>query len=287
MKKRTIITLASLSLLFACGTKAPEPTPDPIDELGIISLEEFFSYRTVEKLTLDNFYDYAEVREEEYMKKDAFGDETGLTGKDLKVVFKDNVGVIQTNNNDDAIARFSYKFDQKITYLDKETKEALPYNGPEWLDQTGENDIYLSGVFLFSGTNTIIFLVDEYESTYYDWEHAKEFECIERNEILMKECELTKIKGHVQIWNIPEEKWQTGEDGRRFIRVFAYNEEDMKKVSNAKDFYAELYEDGVILRYQKNQEGEFVLLNDPGENYRLTYGNWNVNDLEQSLNHTN
>lgn len=216
MKKRIILTILLACLLTGCGqstevleqeeTNISEETTEEETEI-IVSKEEARTYFEEVTVTTENWQDYFELAEEEYISKDAFDEPTGAS--ELRLILK--------TKEENII--FNQGFAMRFLVDAVETKKSYLADTDELYEDRGateyESEVdFTSFDFPNAWIATIRQIWEPYVNTIVD------IELYEKWEKEIKSCELIKVAGTIFIPHIPENKWNIDvETQKRYIAI--------------------------------------------------------------------
>lgn len=205
--------------LVACGANGEAANGEAAKEDNVIHIdkETAKSYVIATEITVDNWDSLFELSSKK--DTDSFGDETG--DEEYVIVVKSpNAADIK-----DGAIKYRYHLKETITTLDSDTGEAIeePYiyesdqeiDNSLWLDYEGIVGYITSKTYFSGGT------IGERKVKY-------------RHESEISDFVVDRVKGTLYEVVIPDDVWNTAEDGTRYISIDMQDEENPR--------YLNLYE---------------------------------------------
>ena len=249
----TLMTTVALSLCACSGTSS-NTTGVESTEYIFCTKEEVQSFFAPVDLTKENWSDYIEVKEVEDNETDAFG-EISTFANYWKVISKEDVSGFVS---DDFAIEIQYKKKSTTEILDAETEEVLSTESDDFDGQT------------FSSIVQNLDLGNTLENA-YSFSPSAQFDYQGRRAVSKHITDLTvvgvsRIQGQFTTWSIPDEKWNTDDDGKRFIAV-------EHTLNNGRVGLIKLYENGVMVK--QREHGKLTTSSE-----RDNPSGWDLSELE-------
>ena len=242
--KSLIFFLLSSLILSGCGGTSTDGSQNKGKEIREITFTELKDLFLKEEVTADNWSDYFKL--ELVPEYDSFDEETGET-RYILVLNQD--GIINTK---DVAFKTHYDRTDTYTYVDPDSFEEVdPWNyKQEPNTQPTEKDIE------FYPNNREVYV----ESGTYIGDSVNEDNGIKyknKSVTTIDNFTVDKAKGYVIKCNIPDELWNTDEEGNRFIRVNCSEAPSNPLSIDHIDFYennrvVSYKEDGTVVNDQKS-----------------------------------
>lgn len=217
MKRFLLIVLVLLVVapLASCNKKKNNPqneaelSTEIAEEMRekFCSVEEAKSFLIAEEITLDNWEEYFEIKEIEQMKKDPMGEETGYKKAEWYICFKNDRWAI----NETVTLKFTYKEAEKMEYTNQATGQTRIEERHDGTEFDARED--------FVSISSVSDMPKWYKDVMYEWDWWCEENEVNKTTMIIQDFKCEGAKGSVGTYKIPDEAWNVGEDGTRYLLI--------------------------------------------------------------------
>ena len=242
--KRLVAVVCSTLLFAGCagaggsGT-APAAGGSSAANLDAVNSSELASYISREEVTPENWENFFTAEVEHNVKLDAFGEDVGEYEEGVALRLKDNYIA-----GDDLVMRFEVQSTTTSEYVDRESGEVVE---PQWemspRVRLNQVDVIGSNIGGYNNPYYMVDYVSAYRNSGTDV-NGDGIQEAEKPHYELNSLAMTKSIGSVVLFDLPEDKWMTDENGVKFLRIL--NEETGN--------YGEYYMNGATKMISKNGE---------------------------------